>query len=358
MKTFDRQDKVILSRQFVLVLVDLAKQNGLHPDKVLKGTRCFIHDLNQIEHRVSSNELLTIIDNVLHYCSRNDLSFILGKKYFPSQLGTLEQAFLNCKNIRNMLKLCLLFQYQLCPFIFIKVIKSRGKTHLIMNSAIGKVTTTQQRFLYEFVLTTILAAIKYRLGKAIPVTIKVPYKTVDYIEQYHVNLGGGVTFDKQVAMMSFDNRWLDLQISDCSSALKNLALSEARQVRNKERRIGFVQAVCQFISKNLHQQDISLDNCAQTFEMSIATLKRKLAQHQTSYQLLLDQMRCQYAVLEMIENKQSNEHIAIRLKFNDVTNFRRSFKRWTGMTPIDFRKKNGAIPNNENTTKLTISLQA
>ena len=340
MKMFERQDNIVLCRQFVVALVDLAKQSDVHPDKILKGTRCFHQDLDTPNKRISTTELLTIIDNVIRLTKRGDLSFILGKKFFPSQLGPLSQAFLNCKNIAQMLKLCQLFQSEICPFLYINVVKTKGKTHLLFNSAIGEISNIQQRFLFEFVLSAMVGAIKYRLGEVIPIGIKLPYKEVDYIEQYHVNLGSKVSFDQQVAMVSFDDVWLYQEIKDCSTLLKNMAMLDAKRIRKQQQPpIGFVQAVSQFIESRVTFQDVSLEHCAQYLSISTSTLKRKLAQHQTSYQILLDKIRCQHAIFAMVENKQNNEHIANSLQFNDITNFRRAFKRWTGMTPTAFREQ-------------------
>ncbi|WP_159822064.1 AraC family transcriptional regulator [Colwellia sp. 20A7] len=351
MKTFDRDDDVILCRQFVVALVDLAKQSGIHPDKVLKGTQCFYSDLTMSNALISTKEFLTIIDNAVKLTKRDDLSFILGRKYFPSQLGALSQALLNCKNIAHMIKLCQLFQFQLFPFLFFTLIKSRKnneiKTHLLLNSAIGSLTESQERFLYEFVLSAITGALKYRFGKAIPVTIRLPYETVEHIEQYHVNIGSKPYFNQPLAMLSIYDKWLYHSIDNCSSSLKKLAIAEVKNNEKNKLHIGFTQAVCQFINSNLAHnackpydatKDISLQTCAKYFAVSPATLKRKLAQHHTNFQQLLDKMRRQHAVFAIIENQQSNECIASSLKFNDIPNFRRAFKRWTGLTPSAFRE--------------------
>ncbi|MDU0114099.1 AraC family transcriptional regulator ligand-binding domain-containing protein [Psychrosphaera aquimarina] len=343
MKTFERQDEIVLCRQFVVVLVDLAKQSGLHPDKILKGTRCFYQDLEQANLTISTAEYLTIIDNTLRLTNRDDLSFILGRKYFPSQLGQLSQAFLNCKNLLEMLKLCQLFQLQIFPFLYIEVAKTDNKTHLLFNSAIGEISTSQQTFLYEFVLSAMIGAIKYRFGELIPMTIKLPYKQVDYIEQYHVHIGNKVSFDQQLAMLTIEDKYLTQTLQDCSQSLKKIALQDARIIRKEKYMIGFVQAVSQFISTRLINHDVSLERCAVHFAMSPATLKRKLAQHKTSYQILLDKIRCQQAIFAMMEHQYNNEYIAHRLQFNDVTNFRRAFKRWTGMTPSAFRASSAVL---------------
>jgi AraC-like DNA-binding protein len=53
---------------------------------------------------------------------------------------------------------------------------------------------------------------------------------------------------------------------------------------------------------------------------------------------LKDQLQKQQAVIHISERGCSNEQVAQQLDYADVTNFRRNFKRWTGMTPSELRK--------------------
>ena len=89
----------------------------------------------------------------------------------------------------------------------------------------------------------------------------------------------------------------------------------------------------QIISQHFEKGEVTLENVAIALNISTATLKRKLASHNTSYQQLLDLYRKQQAIFLLTELGHSNEKVAYALKFSDITNFRRSFKRWTGLTP-------------------------
>jgi AraC-like DNA-binding protein len=77
---------------------------------------------------------------------------------------------------------------------------------------------------------------------------------------------------------------------------------------------------------------------AEQLTMSQATLKRKLSQHNVTYQQVFDMVRQQQAVFLLTEQHFNNEKIAHVLNFSDITNFRRSFKRWTGLTPQALKK--------------------
>ncbi|HEX2009476.1 MAG TPA: helix-turn-helix transcriptional regulator, partial [Roseateles sp.] len=77
----------------------------------------------------------------------------------------------------------------------------------------------------------------------------------------------------------------------------------------------------------------TLDELAQGFGISPATLKRRLAQHGTHFQAELDQLRALVALYLLSLRGQPNEAVAEALGFFDGANFRRFFKRWTGLKP-------------------------
>ncbi|MOA47520.1 HTH-type transcriptional regulator GadX [compost metagenome] len=76
--------------------------------------------------------------------------------------------------------------------------------------------------------------------------------------------------------------------------------------------------------------------------MSPATLKRKLHKHGTHYQEQRDLVRKHVALYLYRIKGYSNEEVAAYLHFHDATNFRRSFKRWTGLSPSALRQLFGA----------------
>ncbi|MFB9243880.1 helix-turn-helix domain-containing protein [Massilia antarctica] len=72
--------------------------------------------------------------------------------------------------------------------------------------------------------------------------------------------------------------------------------------------------------------------------MSPATLKRHLARHGSHFQAELDQVRAHVALHLFHGGRHDNDGVARHLGFHDANNFRRSFKRWTGMTPMLLRR--------------------
>lgn len=83
----------------------------------------------------------------------------------------------------------------------------------------------------------------------------------------------------------------------------------------------------------------SLDEVADMLSMSRRTLLRKLDMEKISYQQLLDEARNELACWYLRQSHLPLGHVADKIGFSDQTNFSRSFKRWKGLTPKDYRKQ-------------------
>ena len=86
-----------------------------------------------------------------------------------------------------------------------------------------------------------------------------------------------------------------------------------------------------------------LDQVAEVLSMSRRTLLRKLESEKISYQQLLDEARNELACWYLRQSSLPLGHVAEKIGFSDQTNFSRSFKRWKGITPKDYRRQFAAV---------------
>jgi AraC-like DNA-binding protein len=81
------------------------------------------------------------------------------------------------------------------------------------------------------------------------------------------------------------------------------------------------------------------DEVAHEMGVSARTLKRRLAEHGTTFRALLDQARRDRATLLLRDGKLGVDEIGALLGYADPANFGRAFRRWTGTSPSEFRKR-------------------
>ena len=83
---------------------------------------------------------------------------------------------------------------------------------------------------------------------------------------------------------------------------------------------------------------LSIDRAATLAGISVRTFQRRLAEEDSVFSDLIDEVRVQIAV-EMLKNTEASlVEIASEIGYSRVTNFIRAFRRRTGKTPAEFRR--------------------
>lgn len=83
----------------------------------------------------------------------------------------------------------------------------------------------------------------------------------------------------------------------------------------------------------------SADQIAESMHLSLRSLQRHLADEGCRYDALLDQSRQNLALAYLREAELALSEIGYRLGFADASSFNRAFKRWTGLSPGQFRDR-------------------
>lgn len=92
------------------------------------------------------------------------------------------------------------------------------------------------------------------------------------------------------------------------------------------------------IMARLAEGEPTLETVAKDLNMSARTLQRKLVAAGSGFRPLVDEVRCNMAQELMADRELSVIDIAYQLGFRDASNFSRVFRRWTGLSPSEFRQ--------------------
>lgn len=121
--------------------------------------------------------------------------------------------------------------------------------------------------------------------------------------------------------------------SDCTQYL-SYCNELLEQIKQKDSLVNEIQQI--LVSCAGDYPDIEM--LASAFKVSSRTLRRQLANLGTSYQKILNKVRCQLSIEYLTRTEITIEDISNLIGFSDVTNFRHAFKKWVGKTPSHYRK--------------------
>jgi AraC-like DNA-binding protein len=92
------------------------------------------------------------------------------------------------------------------------------------------------------------------------------------------------------------------------------------------------------IQEELKGGDPSLDHVARKLGNSRRALQRRLAAENLTYAQVLDEVRSTMGRAYLGQRELSIAEVAYLLGFSEQSSFTRAFKRWTGMSPVEFRR--------------------
>ena len=147
-----------------------------------------------------------------------------------------------------------------------------------------------------------------------------------------------VKFGAPTNRLSFPSNFLSLPIAKADASLCALLDRHAEELLAKyPPRDSLIDQVRNVIANEFRGGEPSLERIADRLGLTARTLQRKLQELGTSYNDVLDQMRRQLAERYMREPQMAICEVAYLLGFSESSSFHRAFKRWTGVTPKEFR---------------------
>ncbi|PID46653.1 MAG: AraC family transcriptional regulator [Proteobacteria bacterium] len=149
-----------------------------------------------------------------------------------------------------------------------------------------------------------------------------------------------VKFDQHDNVIVFPARYLEYPVVQNEKTLQAFLKTAPYQllVMVDSEDSSLREQIVALIGRDFSIAPPSADQVAKTLNMSVSTLRRRLLEEGTSYQKIKDDCRRQSAIEYMNSPQLSIKDVAGLMGFDEPSAFFRSFKRWTNMTPGEYRQ--------------------
>jgi AraC-like DNA-binding protein len=196
-----------------------------------------------------------------------------------------------------------------------------------------------ERFAAEVSLTVVL-----RMGLQIsgsdkrPNEVRFRHAVPSYAADYERVFCCPVRFGAQANEIVFNRRLLDTLQLHGDELLCDLLRARADELlANANDTERLAERIVEGLKLQLQLGDADTSRVAQRLGMTMRSLQRRLQASSLSLSRLIDEARRAVACAALRRRDVAIKDIAHRLGFSEPSAFHRAFKRWTGMTPAQFR---------------------
>ena len=162
----------------------------------------------------------------------------------------------------------------------------------------------------------------------------------DYVEAF----GAPVSFDADVDMMVFEAAAIDEPLPGANPELAAMSDKVAEAYLESLDPELVASRVRDLLVSMLPSGHATQDVVAGKLARSTSALQRQLRTEGTSFQKLRDETRRELAMGYLQEGRLSLTEIAFLVGFTDQSNFSRAFRRWTGLSPGEWKSSRQKQP--------------
>lgn len=319
-------------------LLRLCEQHWqIAPSELLKTTQLQPEQLARPELLVPLQDVFALFVRARKLTAAPDLALRYAQCLPPSTHGLLGKATLTAATLHDVIDLYYEYMATVAPFVLMHQAERRDQVCLVLE-LFDDVPMNE-----AFVMTLLLAAAfnicEGILGEeAERLSVHLSSPPPPYAAELLAHCRGGVHFNASFNGMSIPLELLDRPIATADAAAHAAVLAEINARMDVLLARG---AFTDVVRKALAQQPgalPSLPEMAVQLHLPVRTVRARLSQQGSSYQLLLDEERSRRAQQALADGELSVKAIAESLGFQDGSNFSRVFRRWTGLTPLAYRQ--------------------
>ena len=321
--------------QYILILIDLAEGHGCAREQLLRETSLAGEGMAQIGARVADEDFDRLVNNAMALTGNAALGLEVGMRINLSAHAVLGQAFMTCRDLGQVMELFLRYYHLLASALELEY--STEGDHCVL-TVLSRPVDGPREFGYELFISAFLNTLRGLLNQPdLQLRIDVPYPAPAHRGRYRELFGEQVRFDQVHGRIAFHRDLLDTPLPSSNAALRNLYESEcARLLADLEGEDSVAEQTLRLLRK-LEGQYPQMPQVARMLNFSPRTYRRRLEQEQQSFQGLLDQVRAEHATRYLQSTRLPLSSIAYIVGFNDASNFRRAYRKWTGRSPRDVR---------------------
>ena len=330
----------------VRYLLQAAQDQGVETDNLLESLGVSVNDISQME-TFPAYKYGMLYQSMMWLMQDESFGMLAGGKIPNGTFRMMCYCIIHARSLAHALYRIGDF-YEICRGATVKpTLVKKGRYAKVTlgqvassETEIDSLVQTQSSETIRTTLSMWHHFISWLIGRRL--SLKAAYFTTPRpqdVEYYKTLFQSEVKFDQHANAIIFPASYLEMPIVQTDDSLRSFLKTAPYQllvmVDNDNSLKSQVMAM---LGKDFSREMPSAEEVASVLNMSVSTMRRRLTEENTSYQKIKDECRKEAAITYMNAPQLSINDIASLMGFDEPSAFFRSFKKWTGMTPGEYRK--------------------
>lgn len=325
-----------IPRNFVMAALRGAQNKGIDLEAFLTGIGISKDVLTEPNFRVNAAQYAVMIRSL--WLTLQDEYMGLAKVTSPiGCFSMMCNAVIHCHSLEHALRRAGQFYHLFEGSVAIKLRKDGDNTRLAF---IIDLEYDPDRFLSESLLVIWHRFSSWLVDRRIPLKeVHLAYSPPPHEKEYWQLFACPLVFDSEQTALVFDEKYLQLPLMQSEAKMKEfLKVSPANLLARPEERNTMTAKVRSLLGRDFTSDFPEFDWLAEQVHLAPQSLRRKLREEGTNFQEIKDALRRDTAIGLLDRPDLSIQDIAEQMGFSEASTFHRAFKKWTGLTPGDYRK--------------------
>lgn len=332
------EDSIPLVRTSALLpFVGFFERIGVPIERHMAESRLPYQALTEPESLIPFNQTLLFLDGIARSEGLKDLGILVGRETHVPELGAFGRLILQSLTVHDALAKVsqIIHLYNSAQSIWVDSWNGKARVCTAYGSNVGP----GRQYGEQYTLMLLIDCIRFAVGSAwVPSEIHLAMPVGDAPEGCFDAFGGYPVRRQEVSAIIFDRALLSAPIERARLARMKAEARDYDALVSSAPALEFPDSVGQLVRMFLREGHYHINWIASAAGISVRTLQRRLAERGVDYSALVEGARFDMASHLLKDNRCKLIDIAFDLGYADAASFTRAFRRWTGVTPSEYRQ--------------------
>lgn len=313
-------------------LPEVLGELGVDPGPVLAGAGLPADAIDRPDRWVPIQAALRVVELAAKGAQCPHIGVLVGQRFQFSQIALLGELMLNSRSVGDALGSYVVHQ-RLYSQGFTPYLQKYRRT-AEFGFGIYHSTSFGLAVAYDALLAALVSALRSLCGPEWnPFEVSLPRSAPTDVKPYCSHFRCKLIFDSAHASIVLPREDLDRSITGADAdRFRALDRTASEQLDGN-----LLPLLYRSLRGLLASGEPNAAKLAQQFRMHERTLARRLRARGTSFRAILDQVRHDVARALLIDTNLTIDSVGVALGYSEVAAFSRAFRRWSGISPSDWR---------------------